>query len=87
MWDLWEAMRRCDLQQANEILEPTFVFMRAQTDRARKNIKGLGAYLLYRERDVGKALLSALMRFSMDLSLSLAEIALVKPVDENCSKR
>ncbi|KAI1356556.1 Aristolochene synthase from penicillium Roqueforti [Xylaria sp. FL0043] len=83
MWDLWEDMRACDLDLANEILEPTFVFMRAQTDRQRKNVKGLGAYLLYRERDVGKALLSALMRFSMSLRLTPEELELVKPVDEN----
>ncbi|KAI1176094.1 Aristolochene synthase from penicillium Roqueforti [Nemania sp. FL0916] len=86
MWDLWEDMRALDFDLANEILEPTFVFMRAQTDRERKNIKGFGSYLIYRERDVGKALLSALMRFSMNLHLTPEELQLVKPVDENCSK-
>ncbi|KAI1380475.1 Aristolochene synthase [Hypoxylon crocopeplum] len=86
MWDLWEEMRACDRELADEILEPVFVFMRAQTDKTRKNIKGLGAYLLYRERDVGKALLSALMRFSMNLRLTPEELQLVRPVDENCSK-
>lgn len=55
MYDLWQEMRQCDMDLANDILEPVFVFMRAQTDKTRKNIKGLGAYLLYRERDVGKA--------------------------------
>ncbi|KAI2628690.1 putative aristolochene synthase [Hypoxylon sp. NC1633] len=86
MWDLWEDMRACDRDLANEILEPVFVFMRAQTDKSRKDIKGLGAYLLYRERDVGKALLSALMRLSMNLRLTPEELQLVRPVDENCSK-
>ncbi|KAJ2998228.1 hypothetical protein NUW58_g389 [Xylaria curta] len=86
MWDLWEGMRALNHDLANEILEPTFVFMRAQTDRQRKNIKGFGSYLIYRERDVGKALLSALMRFSMNLELTPEELRLVKPVDENCSK-
>lgn len=86
MWDLWEDMRACDRELADQILEPTFVFMRAQTDRARNNIKGLGAYLLYRERDVGKALLSALMRFSMNLRLTPEELQIVRPIDENCSK-
>ncbi|KAI1818683.1 Aristolochene synthase [Poronia punctata] len=86
MWDLWESMRALDHDLANSILEPTFVFMRAQTDRERKKIKGFGSYLIYRERDVGKALLSALMRFSMDLHLSEEETLLVRPVDENCSK-
>jgi len=48
-------MRHHDLDLANEVLEPTFVFMRSQTDRARLRIKELGEYLEYRERDVGKA--------------------------------
>ncbi|KAI1164029.1 Aristolochene synthase [Nemania serpens] len=71
MWDIWEDMRALDRDLANEILEPTF---------------GLGSYLIYRERDVGKALLSALMRFSMSLHLTPDELQLAKPVDENCSK-
>ncbi|KAI0396355.1 Aristolochene synthase in complex with 12,13-Difluorofarnesyl diphosphate [Xylariaceae sp. FL0594] len=86
MWDLWTDMRALDHDLADEILEPTFVFMRAQTDRERKKIKGFGSYLIYRERDVGKALLSALMRFSMGLHLTPQELAMVRPVDENCSK-
>ncbi|KAI0550322.1 aristolochene synthase [Xylaria curta] len=86
MYDLWEDMRALNYDLANEILEPTFVFMRAQTDYERKNINGFGSYLIYRERDVGKALLSALMRFSMNLRLTPEELRLVKPVDENCSK-
>ncbi|KAI0448953.1 Aristolochene synthase in complex with 12,13 Difluorofarnesyl diphosphate [Xylaria acuta] len=86
MWDLWEDMRALNHDLANEVLEPTFVLMRAQTDRVRKNIKGFGSYLIYRECDVGKALLSALMRFSMNLNLTPEELQLVKPVDENCSK-
>lgn len=53
--DLWEGMRAQDRDLANDILEPTFVFMRAQTDRARKEITELGQYLEYREMDVGKA--------------------------------
>lgn len=48
-------MRQCDKELADEILEPTFTFMRAQTDRARLGMKELGQYLDYRERDVGKA--------------------------------
>lgn len=48
-------MRHHDLELANEVLEPTFVFMRSQTDRARLGIKELGEYLQYREKDVGKA--------------------------------
>ncbi len=54
-YDLWESMRACHRELADDILEPVFVFMRAQTDRQRKGINQLGAYLEYRERDVGKA--------------------------------
>jgi aristolochene synthase len=54
-YDLWESMRAYDKELADEILEPVFVFMRAQTDKARLAIQGLGPYLEYRERDVGKA--------------------------------
>lgn len=54
-YDLWESMRAHDRSMANEILEPVFVFMRAQTDRTRTRLMGLGSYLEYRERDVGKA--------------------------------
>lgn len=55
MYDLWEMMRAKDSELANEILEPTFTFMRAQTDKARLSIRGMGPYLVYREKDVGKA--------------------------------
>ena len=55
IYDLWESMRAHDRELADEILEPVFLFMRAQTDKSRVGIKSLGAYLLYRERDVGKA--------------------------------
>jgi aristolochene synthase len=55
MYDLWESMRAHDKELADAVLEPTFNFMRAQTDRARMSIGGLGRYLEYREKDVGKA--------------------------------
>jgi hypothetical protein len=48
-------MRKFDLELANQVLEPTFVFMRSQTDKIRLKIKELGEYLRYREQDVGKA--------------------------------
>ncbi|KAK1542486.1 aristolochene synthase [Colletotrichum paranaense] len=54
-YDLWNDMRTCDEVLANEILEPVFTFMRAQTDKTRLQIKELGHYLKYREKDVGKA--------------------------------
>ncbi len=55
MYDLWESMRAHDREMADGILEPVFVFMQAQTDRTRMKTMGLGEYLEYRERDVGKA--------------------------------
>lgn len=50
-------------------------------------MRNLGQYLLYRERDVGKALLSALMKFSMALSLTPEESTLVQPFERNCAKQ
>ncbi|KFA81813.1 hypothetical protein S40288_09724 [Stachybotrys chartarum IBT 40288] len=87
LYDLWESMRACDKELADEVLEPTFVFMRAQTDRARLTIQELGHYLEYREKDVGKALLSALMRFSMGLRLSADELQGMKELEANCAKQ
>lgn len=55
MYDLWEDMRKCDKTLANEVLEPVFKFMRAQTSHERLNIQGLGRYLQYRQADVGQA--------------------------------
>lgn len=48
-------MRAHDKHLADEVLEPVFTFMRAQTDKARLEINELGQYLEYREKDVGKA--------------------------------
>jgi aristolochene synthase len=87
MYDLWESMRACDKALADEVLEPTFTFMRAQTEKERLTITELGHYLEYRERDVGKALLSSLMRFAMGLTLSEIEQAKMKPLEHNCSKQ
>ncbi|OCL11144.1 Aristolochene synthase [Glonium stellatum] len=87
LYDLWESMRAHDKELADEILEPTFTFMRAQTDRARLKINELGEYLKYREKDVGKALLSALMRFSMDIHLSAGELESMAPLERNCAKQ
>ncbi|WQF84269.1 Putative isoprenoid synthase domain superfamily [Colletotrichum destructivum] len=85
-YDLWNDLRTCDKSLADEILEPVFSFMRAQTDKSRLSIKQLGHYLKYREKDVGKALLSALMRFSMKLHLTSAELKSVDNIEVNCSR-
>ncbi len=55
MYDLWASMRAHDKEMADAVLEPTFLFMRAQSDRTRTTPMGLGAYFEYREKDVGKA--------------------------------
>ena len=55
MYDLWESMRAHDRVLADEMLEPTFTFMRAQTDKSRLTIQEMGPYLTYREKDVGRA--------------------------------
>lgn len=73
MYDLWEDMRACDKVLADSVLEPVFLFMRAQTSKERLSIQGIGRYLQYRQADVGQALLAALMRFSMNLHLTPAD--------------
>ena len=55
MYELWSEMRACDRELANEIVEPLFEFMRAQTDSDRQRITCLRQYLEYRENDVGRA--------------------------------
>ncbi|RYP36621.1 hypothetical protein DL767_003325 [Monosporascus sp. MG133] len=85
-YDLWGSMRAKDKDLANEILEPTFIFMRAQIEKIRTEITEFGQYLHYRERDVGKALLLALMRFAMDQHLTPEELEAMKPVELNCAK-
>ncbi|KAK5637152.1 hypothetical protein RRF57_012864 [Xylaria bambusicola] len=85
-YDLWESMRAHDRDMAIDIQEPVFTFMRAQTDSKRLEKMGLGAYLEYREADVGKALLGALMRFSMGLKVSPEDLDRLRPADRVCSK-
>ncbi|KAI4142371.1 MAG: hypothetical protein L6R39_004965 [Caloplaca ligustica] len=88
LYDLWESMRAHDKHLADEILEPVFTFMRAQTDPARTDgsVRELGRYLEYREKDVGKALLAALMRYSMALHVTPDELESVDEIERNVSK-
>ena len=58
MYDVWEDMRKCDKQLADEVLEPVFLFMRAQTASERLSFQGLGAYLQYRRHDIGQVCVS-----------------------------
>lgn len=40
--DLWQSMRAHDCELADLVLETTFTFMKAQTDKGRLTIKDLG---------------------------------------------
>lgn len=42
LYDLWESLRARDRVLADGILEPTFAFMRAQTDKSRLTIRNMG---------------------------------------------
>lgn len=53
--DLWSSMREHDEELPDDALEPTFSFMRVQTDKTRLSIHSQDPYLKYREIDVGQA--------------------------------
>ena len=55
MYDLWQEMRAHDAELSRDVLETTFALLQAQTDKQRLEQSGLGKYLEYREKDVGKA--------------------------------
>ena len=55
MYDLWQEMRRCDTILANDLQDPVFLFMRAQTSKDRLSMNELRQYLVYRQGDVGQA--------------------------------
>ncbi|KAI9685125.1 MAG: hypothetical protein M1822_004712 [Bathelium mastoideum] len=86
MFDLWESMRAKDNILADELQEPVFLFMRAQTSKDRLEVQELGQYLTYRQGDVGQALLAALMRYSMGLHLTSDETTLAKEVELNLGR-
>ncbi|KAK4656422.1 hypothetical protein QC762_310860 [Podospora pseudocomata] len=87
-YDLWEGMRAHDRWMANDILEPVFVFMRAQTDKARTKPMGLKEYLEYRERDIGKGYTPrGTDALQNGLVYPLPDLDLARPVDMHCSKQ
>jgi aristolochene synthase len=53
--EVWDSMRAHDFEMANDVLEATSVFMRAQTDATRLKPLDLRSYLEYRQKDVGMA--------------------------------
>ncbi|KAI0903431.1 Aristolochene synthase in complex with 12,13-Difluorofarnesyl diphosphate [Ustulina deusta] len=85
-YDLWESMRAHDEELAEEIVEPLFIFMRSQTDKIRAKSMSLMQYFEYRDKDIGQALLAALMRFVLDIRLSSDELAAVQPADVNMGR-
>ncbi|KAI5923116.1 terpenoid synthase [Camillea tinctor] len=83
MYDLFEDMRAVDRHLADELLEPTIDFLVAQTDSNRMKTMNLEQYFEYRDADLGKGLLSGIMRFCAGLYMTPEELELVKPVEEN----
>ncbi|KAI0146376.1 Aristolochene synthase in complex with 12,13 Difluorofarnesyl diphosphate [Xylariaceae sp. FL1272] len=85
-YDLWQDLRKCDKQLADEMLEPVWMFMGSQTDLRRLTKMSFGEYLEYRETDVGKGVLSALIRFTGAIHLSPEDLAIADRVDRNCGR-
>lgn len=54
MSDLCTEMRSVDAKLAEETLNATYIFMRAQTHKSRLSISNLKQYFVYREDDVGQ---------------------------------
>lgn len=70
--DLWTSMRAQDAAKSAVLLPAVQEFMHAQTDPVRlRPMATLHEYFEYREGDVGRALLAALMCFTMDLDIDL----------------
>ncbi|KAI8627396.1 Aristolochene synthase in complex with 12,13 Difluorofarnesyl diphosphate [Xylariaceae sp. FL1651] len=85
-YDLWEELRACDVELANQMLEPIYAFMASQTDPRRLVGMGFSEYLEYREIEVGKGVLSALIRFTCGLHLSAEDLAIADEADRNCGR-
>ncbi|RYP63293.1 hypothetical protein DL769_007005 [Monosporascus sp. CRB-8-3] len=86
MWDLWEEMRAHDKDDTYKIEGPCFVFMRAQIDKTRLDPGGLAGYWEFREKDIGTALVCAIMTFGMGLQMTDEEMRLAQPVVSNFAK-
>ncbi|KAI1499290.1 Aristolochene synthase [Biscogniauxia marginata] len=86
MWDLWEDMRAHDAELAYTVEAPCFLFMRAQVDKTRLDTGGLSGYFEFREKDIGTALVCAIMTFCMGLHMSDEEMRLARPIVSNFAK-
>ncbi|KAI0966357.1 Aristolochene synthase, partial [Xylaria arbuscula] len=86
MWDLWEDMRKHHGELTKTIEDPCFLFMRAQVDKTRLNLDDLSLYFQFREKDIGTALVCAVMTFGMGMKLTDNEQELVGPAVSNLGK-
>ncbi|KAI1843483.1 hypothetical protein JX266_010309 [Neoarthrinium moseri] len=86
MYDLFEGMRAVDKQLADELLAPTIDFLWAQVDGNRIKPMTLNEYFDYRDADLGKGLLTGIMRFCAGLYMTAEELALVKDIEKNAMK-
>ncbi|KFA76884.1 hypothetical protein S40288_09299 [Stachybotrys chartarum IBT 40288] len=86
MWDLWEDIRGHDEKLARTVEDPCFLFMRAQVDKTRLSPGSLDNYFEFREKDIGTALVCAIMTFSMGLHMTDTELQLAQPVVSNFAK-
>ncbi|KAJ5156102.1 hypothetical protein N7492_008905 [Penicillium capsulatum] len=86
MYDLFEDMRAVDKRLADELLEPTIEFLVAQADGNRMKPMSLREYFEYRDADLGKGLLTGIMRFCARLYMTPEQLELVKPIEENSMK-
>ncbi|KAJ2984458.1 hypothetical protein NUW58_g6045 [Xylaria curta] len=87
IYDVFERLRACDRELADEIMEPLAELLRAQTDKVRLTLSELEPYLEYREIDIAGPFLAAVMRFATGLRLIPAELELVKPLERNASRQ
>ncbi|CAF9911056.1 MAG: hypothetical protein GOMPHAMPRED_007286 [Gomphillus americanus] len=86
MSDLCTEMRSVDAKLAEETLNATYIFMRAQTHKSRLSISNLKQYFVYREDDVGQKLLASLMEFTMSLAIAAPERVLLGPFERHCGQ-
>ncbi|KAI0182247.1 Aristolochene synthase from penicillium Roqueforti [Xylaria flabelliformis] len=86
LYDLFEEMRAKDKVLADECLEPTFEFLRSQTEDTRKHVSQLAPYLDYRYRDIGQTIISGLIKYCMELHLTAEEHELMIPLEKNSGK-
>ncbi|KAI1323876.1 terpenoid synthase [Xylariaceae sp. FL0255] len=83
---LFIDMRAVDKELAYDLLGPTIDFLIAQADGDRMKPMGLNEYFEYRDADLGKGLLTGIMRFCAGLHMTPEELEAVKEVETNAMK-